>query len=165
MEIRDAGAADVAAVTSIYNATIGTTTHEWTEALHTVEEVEAWRVERQAAGWPLLVADEGGAVIGWASYGDFRDSTKRPGYRFTVEHSIHVAEAHWGGGIGRALLDALVARAQAAGLRVMVAAIDGANRGSIDFHAKLGFTEVGRMPGIGEKWGERLDLVLMQREL
>jgi phosphinothricin acetyltransferase len=60
---------------------------------------------------------------------------------------------------------ALVETARRAGKRVMVAAIDAGNVGSIAFHARLGFVEVGRMPGVGDKWGQRLSLVLMQLDL
>jgi phosphinothricin acetyltransferase len=165
MEIRDAEAGDVASITAIYNAHLGTTTHEWIEEPHTDREVDAWRSARQASGLPFLAATDGAEVVGFATYGDFRDSARWPGYRFTVEHSVHVAEAHWGRGTGRALLDGLADRARAAGKRVMVAGIDGANQGSIEFHVRLGFAEVGRLPGIGDKWGQRLDLVLMQRDV
>jgi phosphinothricin acetyltransferase len=76
-----------------------------------------------------------------------------------------VAESRQGAGVGRALLLALADHARRAGKRVMVAAIDSSNIGSIAFHARLGFVEVARMPGVGEKWGRRLDLVVMQLEL
>ena len=88
-----------------------------------------------------------------------------PGYRHTVEHSIHVRQDCWGRGIGRALVDALVERARAQGKHVMIAGIDAENVGSIRFHERLGFFEVARLPEIGEKFGRRLDLVLMQRML
>ncbi len=122
---------------------------------------------------PALVAvDEGtgrgrgtGTVVGWATYGDFRDSARWPGYRHTVEHSIHVREACWGRGVGRALVEALTTRARRDGKHVMVAAIDADNLRSIRFHEHVGFVEVARMPEIGEKFGRRLDLVLMQRIL
>ena len=71
----------------------------------------------------------------------------------------------WGRGVGRALMDALVARRGRDGKHVMVAGIDGDEPGSIRFHERLGFFEVARMPEIGEKFGRRLDLVLMQRML
>ena len=164
-QIRDARVEDLPAITEIYNALLDTTTHEWTEAVHTVAERAEWLESQRATGRPALVAVLDGAVVGWATYGDFRDSTRWPGYRFTVEHSIHVREDCWGRGAGRALLDGLLARARADGLRVMVAGIDGANERSIRFHERLGFVEVARMPGIGEKFGRRLDLVLMQREV
>jgi L-amino acid N-acyltransferase len=163
--LRPALAADLPAITKIRNALLDTTTYEWTETPCTVEDHVRWLDEHRSAGHPALVAVDGDDVVGWAAYGDFRDSTRWPGYRFTVEHSIHVAETHWGRGIGRALLDELTDHARRAGKRVMVAGIDASNVRSIDFHARLGFVEVARMPGIGDKWGQRLDLVLMQRHL
>jgi phosphinothricin acetyltransferase len=163
--IRDARVEDLAEITAIYNALLATTTHEWTEARHSVEERGEWLAAQRAAGRPAIVAVLDGEVVGWATYGDFRDSERWPGYRFTVEHSIHVREDRWGHGIGRALVDALVDHARRDRVRVMVAGIDGANERSIRFHERLGFVEVARMPGIGEKFGQRLDLVLMQRTL
>lgn len=165
VSIRAATDDDVEAITSIYNATLETTTHEWTDTLHTVDEVRAWLRGRQAEGWPALVAVDDGEVVGWATYGDFRDSVRWPGYRFTVEHSIHVREDHWRTGVGRGLLAALEEHARAADKHVMVAGVDSENVGSIRFHERLGFVEVARMPEIGQKFGRRLDLVLLQRIL
>ena len=80
-----------------------------------------------------------------------------------MEHTIHVREKYWHTGIGRALIEALCQRASAAGKRVMVAAIDGENVGSIRFHERCGFVEVGRLPDIGFNFGRGLTLVLLQR--
>ena len=115
----------------------------------------------------MLVAADGGAgeAVGFAAYGSFRGAGRWPGYRLTVEHTIHVREDHWGSGTGRLLLEALVDRARAAGLHVMVGAVDGANDASLRFHERLGFTEVARMPEVGVKFGQWLDLVLVQRIL
>jgi L-amino acid N-acyltransferase YncA len=165
MLVRPAAAPDVPAITDIANALVETTTVEWSETPHTVPDRDAWLADRESAGHPVLVAVDDEVVVGWATYGDFRDTGRWPGYRFTVEHSVHVAESHWGRGVGRALMVALVETARRAGKRVMVAAIDAGNVGSIEFHARLGFVEVGRMPGVGDKWGLRLDLVLMQLDL
>jgi L-amino acid N-acyltransferase len=163
--LRPASGPDVPAITAIANARLETTTAEWTEIPHTIDERTSWLHAQQRDGLPVLVAVDGDTVVGWGTYGDFRDARRWPGYRFTVEHSIHVAESHWGSGIGRSLVDALAEHARTAGKRVMIAGIDGANEGSILFHARLGFREVGRLPGIGDKWGQRLDLVLMQHDL
>jgi L-amino acid N-acyltransferase YncA len=165
MIVRPAAAADVPAITEIANALVASTTIEWSETPHTVAERAAWFDHKTSAGHPVLVAVNHEVVVGWTTYGDFRDTSRWPGYRFTVEHSVHVAESHWGTGVGRALMAALAAEARQAGKRVMVAGIDAGNIGSIDFHARLGFVEVGRLPGVGEKWGQRLDLVLMQVDL
>jgi phosphinothricin acetyltransferase len=161
--VRDAGNVDLDAITAIYNATLLATTHEWTEVLHTVADRAEWLKSQRASGRPALVAVVSGEVVGWAGYGDFRDSARWPGYRFTVEHSIHVDEQCWRSGVGHALMDALVEWARRDGIHVMVAGIDSAKTGSIRFHEALGFAEVARMPEIGKKFGQWLDLVLMQR--
>jgi phosphinothricin acetyltransferase len=163
--IRDAGPGDVAAIAVVYNALIASTTVAWTEATESVQDRSVWLQKQTEAQRPVLVATIEDDVVGFASYGDFRDSTKWPGYRFTVEHTVHVAEAQWGSGIGRALMEELMQRASDAGLRVMIGAIDGSNDGSIRFHRRLGFEVVGRLPGTGYKFGQWLDLVLMQRAL
>jgi L-amino acid N-acyltransferase len=162
LTVRDATVGDLPEITAIYNALLETTTHEWTETLHAVSERAEWLAEQNAAGRPALVAVDEGEVVGWATFGDFRDSVRWPGYRHTVEHSIHVREDRWGRGVGRALMRELVERARRDGKHVMVAGIDGSNTRSIRFHERLGFFEVARMPEIGEKFGHRLDLVLMQ---
>lgn len=165
MLIRDAEERDLPEIVEIVNVFIPTTTTEWTETPHTLESRRAWLRDHQQAGEVVLVADTGRELAGFANYGDFRDSKKWPGYRFVVEHTIHVRERHWHAGVGRLLMQALMKRAAAAGKRVMVGGIDSENLGSIRFHERLGFVEVARMPGIGWKLGRSLSLVLMQREL
>ena len=163
MIVRDAAEADMAVVCDLYSALIRTTTGAWTETLQTLDERLAWFAGQQQRGHPVLVADAGNAVVGFTSYESFRGDGKWPGYRFTVEHTVHVTESHWGVGIGRALLGALIERAKESGLHVMVGGIDGGNTASIRFHERLGFTEVARMPQIGRKFDRWLDLVLVQR--
>lgn len=165
MLIRDAIADDMSAVSDLYNALIPTTTGAWTETLQTLDERMAWFEHRQGRGHPVLVAEHNGVVVGFTAYDDFRGSGKWPGYRFTVEHTIHVGEADWGTGVGRLLLSRLMDRARADAVHVMVAAIDGDNVASIRFHEKLGFTITARMPEVGRKFDRWLELVLMQRIL
>jgi phosphinothricin acetyltransferase len=163
--IRDANDGDVAEIVEIANALLPTTAIEWTDRLHTHAERLVWLHEHRRKGDAVLVADAGGQVEGVASYGDFRDAGKWPGYRFTVENTVHVRERSWGKGIGRLLMTALTKRAVAAGKHVMVAGIDAENIASIEFHACLGFAEVARLPTIGWKLDRWLTLVLMQRRL
>lgn len=165
MQVRDASEADLPQILELANVLLATTAIEWTDLPHTLESRRHWLAQHRSAGEPVLVADEAGELLGFANYGDFRDATKWPGYRFTVEHTIHVRERHWGRGVGRALLVALMARARAAGKHVMVAGIDADNEASIRFHARLGFVEVARMPEVGFKLDRWLTLVLMQRAL
>jgi phosphinothricin acetyltransferase len=164
--IDEATAADVPAMTAILNAFMDTTTYEYTETPHEVDERTEWLAAKQAAGYPVVVArDEAGEVLGWASYGPFRDNERWPGYRFTLEHSVHVTESAWGRGIGRTLMDALCERARAAGMHVMIGAVDSTNVRSIEFHMRVGFTECARIREVGRKFDQWLDVVFLQRIL
>jgi len=163
--VRDAQDTDVTAITDIYNALVSTQTVTWTETPDAYEQRAAWLARQRLDTFPVLVAADSGAVVGFAAYEHFRGEGKWPGYAQTVEHSIHVRESHWGRGIGRALMERLIERAQAAGMHVMVGAIDGENDASLRFHQSLGFVEVARMPQTGHKFGRWLDLVLVQRIL
>lgn len=111
------------------------------------------------------MAEDGHQVVGVAAFGWFRDVVKRPGYRFTVESTVHVRQDRWLSGVGRQLMGALVDEARASGKHMMIAAIDGANVASIQFHHRLGFVQVARMPEVGAKFGRWQDLVLMQLRL
>jgi L-amino acid N-acyltransferase YncA len=165
MEIRDAREEDLPQVVAIQNALIATTTIEWREEPYTVDDRRHWLEQHHEQGDPVLVAAEGTQVLGFAAYSDFRDTRRWPGYRFVVEHTVHVRHDQWGTGIGRALVDALVARARLDGKRVVVAAVDGDNAGSIRFHERVGFIEVARLPHLGFKHDRWLDLVLLQRDV
>ncbi|WP_188410514.1 GNAT family N-acetyltransferase [Agaricicola taiwanensis] len=162
MQIRTAFPSDLAGILAIYNDAVLTTTAIWNETPSSYAERLAWFEERTGAGFPVLVAEEGTEIVGYGTFGPFRP---HEGYRPTVEHSIYVAPAHQGAGIGKAMLRELIKAAENMGKRVMVGAIDAANDVSLVMHEAMGFREVGRMAGVGEKFGRRLDLVLMQREL
>lgn len=166
MIVRDATAADLPAISALYNALIPTTTVAWTDQPETIEDREAWFAARRGDGDATVVAEaDDGRIIGYAAFGPFRDNRKWPGYRTTVEHTIHVDGDHHGQGVGRALLEALVERARAQGMHVMIGALDGANDASIRFHERLGFEVVARLPETGRKFDRWLDLVLVQRIL
>lgn len=165
INIRDATANDIVAITAIFNQYIATRATEWTERTHTIEDRKTWLESKLRDGWPVFVAELEATVIGVGTYGDFRDSTSREGYRFTVEHSIHVAEAAQRHGAGRALVLALIDRARSDGLHAMIGAIDGENPESVEFHERLGFVEVARLPEIGYKFDRWLDLILVQKML
>jgi L-amino acid N-acyltransferase YncA len=173
VRIRSAEDDDAAAINRIYNALIDTATVAWTETPEPLGHRVAWMRDQVRLENPVLVAvddgDDGGGdapvVIGFASYGDFRDSVKWPGYRFTVEHTVHVDEAHHGKGVGRALLDALKEQARQAGKHMMIAAVDSENEGSIRFHEQLGFEESGRLSETGFKFDRWLTVVFLQCRL
>jgi L-amino acid N-acyltransferase YncA len=159
--VRAAAAEDSVAIASLLNAFLATTTIEWTDTAQSAESVLIWLDQHET----VLVAEDQNEVVGVAAFGWFRDVVKRPGYRFTVENTIHVREDRWGTGVGRDLMQALIDRARESGRHTMIAAIDGANEASIRFHKRMGFIEVGRMPEIGAKFGRWCDLVLLQTRL
>lgn len=111
---------------------------------------------------PHLVAERGGAVVGYAYAVPFR---KRPAYRYAVKHSIYVHPGHLHSGIGRALLPMLVEACTQAGCRQMFAYIDATNVASRNLHEAFGFRLVGVLEGVGLKFGRWTDSVLMQRAL
>ena len=162
MEIKDAGVDDLPGLLAIYNEVIATSTAIYTEQPATLDDRVTWWNARIAQGYPVLVATDGTGVIGFASFGDFR---AWPGYRFTVEHSVHVRADRRGGGVGTALMRVLLARATALGKHVMIAGVDADNQASLQFHERLGFQRVAHFSQVGLKFGRWLDLVFLQRLL
>lgn len=160
--IRPATADDAAAIAAIYNSAVRETTAIWNEVEVDAPNRVAWMAARAEGGFPVLVLEEAGAVVGYASYGPFRAFD---GYRGTVEHSVYIRADLRGGGRGRALLAAVIDHARAAGLHVMVGAIEAGNEASIALHERLGFVPVGVMAQVGQKFGRWLDLALMQLRL
>ena len=158
--IRDAVDTDAAAIAAIYNDAVVNTTAIWNEVQVDGANRVAWMADRRRLGYPVLVAvDRDGTVLGYASFGDWRAFD---GDRHTVEHSVYVRADRRGGGVGRALLTALIAAARAIGKHVMVAAIDADNGVSIALHERLGFRQTGLMPQVGMKFGRWLDLTFLQ---
>jgi phosphinothricin acetyltransferase len=160
--VREALDADIEAIVSIYNDVVATTSAIWSDRPTSVPDRRQWLADKRAANDPVLVAADGSAVLAFAAWGAFRTL---PGYIGTVEHSIHVRPAGRGRGIGTMLLAALEDRARSVGVHVMVAALDGANDGSLRFHQRAGFVVVGRLPEVGRLRGAWRDLVLVQKVL
>lgn len=157
--IRPAKPDDAPAIADISNTLI----RETLVTFNTVEKTPQELAETIAAqGERFLVGVQGDQVIGFANYFPFRGG---PGYRHTQELTIHLAPAARRQGLGRGLIARLIAVARADGVHVLVSGISSANPNAIAFHAAQGFTEVGRMPEVGRKWDQWLDLVLMQKRL
>ena len=161
-EIAPAQEADLEGITAIYNDVIATSTAVFSDAPVTVENRREWLAERRARGFPVLVARESGEVLGFGSFGDFR---AWPGYRTTVEHSVHVAAEQRRRGIGALLVRALIEEARALGMHVMIAGVVSTNEASLALHRRLGFVEVGRFPEIARKFDEWPELVMLQLAL
>lgn len=161
-QIGPAEAAHLPGLAAIYNHAVEHTTAVWNETLVDVENRRAWWRGRVEAGFPVLVAAKGGDVLGYGSYGPFRAFE---GYRYTVEHSVYVAERARRQGIAAALLTALEADARQTGLHAMLGCIAADNEVSLRLHARHGFIETGRLPEVGQKFGSWLDLVILQKRI
>lgn len=159
--IADATEADLPEILAIYNDVIATSTAVYSDLPVTLDDRLAWFRARRALGYPILVARDSD-VVGYASFGDFR---AWPGYRFTVEHSVHVRVDCRGRGIGSQLVEALIPRAAALGKHVIIGGIDADNAASIRMHERLGFERTAHMKQVGRKFDRWLDLVFMQRTL
>jgi L-amino acid N-acyltransferase len=160
--IRAATEADLPGILAIYNDVIATSTAVYTSQPSTLDERRAWWSARCAQGFPVLVAVDGG-VLGFASFGEWRGAW--PGYRYTVEHSVHVRHDVRARGVGRALVEALFPLALELEKHVMIGGVDAANEASIRFHERLGFERVACFREVGHKFGRWLDLIFMQRFL
>ncbi|WP_087691624.1 GNAT family N-acetyltransferase [Pandoraea sp. PE-S2R-1] len=157
--VRDATDADLAVIRDIYNDAVEHTTAIWNEIVVDLDNRREWLTARLAKGFPVIVAQRGDDVLGYASYGDWRAFD---GYRHTVEHSIYIHQNARGGGVGEALMRALIERARAANIHVMIASIEAQNAPSIRLHEKLGFRTVGVFSEVGTKFGRWLDLTCME---
>lgn len=161
--VRDAEASDLAAVLEIYGQDVSGGTGTFELEVPDLGEMLRRHASVRALGLPWLVAETEGRVVAFAYAGPFR---LRPAYRYTVEDSIYVDRDQQGQGLGRLLLQALIDRCEALGLRQMLGVIgDSANEGSIALHAACGFTRAGTMSAVGWKFDEWRDVVIMQRPL
>jgi L-amino acid N-acyltransferase len=159
LELRDAQPGDVAEIRAIYNEVIANSTAVFSDRAVTLAERERWLEERRSQGFPVIVATRAGAVVGFGSFGPFRTW---PGYRHTVEHSVHVRADCRGRGVGSAILGALIERASALGMHAMIAGVDAGNAASIALHERFGFTTVATLPEVARKFERWLDLVLLE---
>jgi phosphinothricin acetyltransferase len=159
MEVTDAVEADLQRIAEIYNEVIMTSTAIFSDVPVTLEERFDWWKRRARQGHPVLVAKDEGVVTGFGTCGDFRPW---PGYRFTVEGTIHIDASARRQGVGAALLKVLIERAKAAGKHVMIAGVDSANMASLRFLEGSGFERVGYLREVGNKFDRFLDLIFLQ---
>lgn len=163
VQVREATAADVPAMAGIYAHHVRHGTGTFEEAPPDDADFAARMAKVQANGCAWLVAEEDGLILGYAYFAPFRE---RSAYRFTAENSVYVRDDIRGQGVGKALVAALLPRAEARGFRQMIAVIgDSENVGSIGLHLSLGFRQVGLLKAVGMKFGRWVDVVQMQRAL
>lgn len=161
--LRTSLSSDLSAITAIYTHHVlyGTGTFEVTPP--TEQDMAARRDDVLAKGLPYLVLEEAGEVVGFAYCNWFKP---RPAYRYSAEDSIYLAPAALGRGLGRLLLVELMAQAERAGVRKLIAVIgDSANHGSIGVHRSCGFEHIGTLSDCGWKFDRWLDVVMMDRAI
>lgn len=161
--VRDATPDDAAKIAAIYEHYVRHSSATFEETPPKPEQM-AHRIRAlQSEKYPWRVACKDGEIFGYAYAGPYK---ARSAYRFTVESSIYIAPGQTQRGIGRILLEGIIAHCTDAGFQQMLAIIgDSENTGSIRLHAALGFKHIGTAQGIGWKFGRPVDVVYMQRTL
>ena len=163
LALRDVADADIPAIAVIYADEVRERVNTYEYDVPDDAEMRRRMHAVRDGGFPYLVAELDGEIVGYAYAGSFRT---RSGYRFTVENSVYVAAGVQGRGVGAALLGALIEACEARGFRQMIAVIgEPTNTASIRLHARFGFQHAGTLPGIAWKHGRWLDTVFMQRAL
>ncbi len=161
-EMREACESDVPAINEMVNWYIRETTVNWSWEERPLEEAYTWFHSHKPPYYPVFVIMEEGTLLAFGSLSCFRP---KPGYWPVAENSIYVREGCKGRGFGRILMEKLIEHARQSGLRAITAWISDDNEDSVRFHEKLGFYHTGKMTGIGEKFGRRLGVIIMQLDL
>jgi phosphinothricin acetyltransferase len=159
--IRHAVEQDVENITRIYNEAILTTTATFDTEPRTVADRLQW-FGAHGDRHPILVAESGGTVVGWASLSRWSD---RPAYDATAETSFYVADGHRGHGIGRSLKGAIIEEAHRLNYHTLIARVAEESRESIHLNESFGFATIGTMKEVGRKFGRWLDVRIMQKML
>ncbi|MFN8057618.1 MAG: N-acetyltransferase family protein [Vicinamibacterales bacterium] len=159
MVIRHATDDDLEAVLGIFNDAILHTTAVFHYEPHTLDMRRSWFRAKRADNWPVWVADEGGIVQGFSTFGPFRPW---PAYHYTVEHSVYVAATARGRGLGSALVRTVLDEARRRELHTVVGGVVAENVASLRLHEALGFVEVAHFRQVGFKFGRWLDLKFLQ---
>ncbi|GFZ30253.1 N-acetyltransferase [Clostridium zeae] len=160
--IREANEKDLKDILEIYNDAILNTTAIYAYKIQTLEEKKQWYEKKKQDGYPLLVFEESDKVVGFATFGHFR---QWPAYKYTIEHSIYVHKEYRNHGIAAKLMKDLIKIANEREYATLVAGIDAANEGSIKMHEKMGFEYSGTVKKAGFKFGKWLDLAFYQLDL
>jgi L-amino acid N-acyltransferase YncA len=164
IRIREARPDDIATITRIYANAVLHSTASFEVQPPDTEEMLRRRAVLLNRDMPYLVAEIGGQLAGYAYASQFR---ARSAYRSTVENSVYVDDLFHRRGVGRALMQRLIHLCSALAMAEMIAVVGdpASNRGSVGLHRSLGFEVVGIFRGIGEKFGQQLDVMMLQKSL
>ena len=157
--LRDATTADLAAISDIYNYYVLNSTCTYQLEPETLENRQAWFLGHSPDKYPVVVVELDSRVIAWGSLSKFH---VRAGYDPTVEASVYIHHEHHRRGLGRTILTHLVERARAAGYHTLIGGASADQTASISLQESLGFTRVGHLKEVGQKFGRWLDVVYLQ---
>ena len=162
--IRPAGESDLTTITSIYADAVSNGTASYELEPPDIEEMTARWQALTDKGFPYLVAERGGTVVGYCYVSPFRP---RPTYRYIVESTVYVAPDAQRTGVGRTLMRNIIDICETMKFRQMIAIVGDENnqRASIGLHEALGFRHIGIIEGSGYKFDRWLDTLIMQRTL
>ena len=159
-DVRNAVAADLPALTAIYNHYVERTPITFDVVTVQPEQRRQWFDDHGGGRHVLLVAEEHAAIVGYASTSRWRP---KPAYDTTVESSVYVRHDAVGRGIGRALYAALFEAIAAEDVHAVVAGVALPNDASVALHERFGFQQVGVFREVGLKFGRFWDVAWFQR--
>ena len=150
-------------ILAIYNEAIANSTVMYEYKLRTMDMMAGWFDAKTKGGYPVIgIESDAGEFMGFSSYGSFR---AWPAYKYTVEHSVYVDTRFRGRGLGKILLQEIIAAAQEQNYHNLVGVIDSSNNVSIHLHEALGFSRCGAIRQAGFKFGRWLDVLFFQLTL
>ncbi|SFW28115.1 GNAT family N-acetyltransferase [Chitinophaga sancti] len=158
--IRHAVIEDLPAIKDIWNYYILNTTYNYDYEPKSLEFLEEWFHKKATLNLPVFVVEEEGRLVGYGAYSQFRE---RNAYAHSAEHGLYFHPDFHGKGLGRELLNTLLADGKERGFHTFIAVIDSSNEGSVIFHEKMGFEKIGQIKEVGRKNGQWLNLVLLQK--
>ncbi len=161
ISIRRASVDDLEDIARIYNWAILNTTSTFDVEPKTLDDRLVW-FTKHTDDYPIVVAVIRDKVVGW---GSIRPFGERQAYRRTVENAVYIDCDYQGRGVGTAILGELIEQAERLGYHVIMALVVGGNDASVRLHAKLGFEQVGVMREVGWKFGQWLDIILLEKIL
>lgn len=159
--LRPASESDLPSITEIYNQAVLRATGTFDTEPKTLEAQRDW-FAKHGASHPVIVAEETGTIVGWASVSPYSD---RCAYARTAEVSVYIDEKARGRGLGGELLEGILSAGKKAGLLQILARVTEGNEASLRLHTKRGFFEAGRLRQVGEKFGKVLDVHILQKSL
>ncbi|MCJ1806667.1 MULTISPECIES: GNAT family N-acetyltransferase [Flavobacterium] len=157
--IKEAKYEDLSEILEIINYEILNSTSIWEYHIRTLEQQQKIFEEKKINNQPFLIAIKENKIVGFGTYGSFRFKI---GYQFTAEHSVYIHKDYHGNGIGSLLLKELIKIAKKEKIHTLIGVIDSENLGSLAFHKKLGFKEVGHIKETGFKFNRWLDSIFVQ---